>query len=56
LAGCDERGRAALNLTRSSDGADAEALSGIFPELPGCASARDTGEGAKQNIKEAIEL
>jgi predicted RNase H-like HicB family nuclease len=33
---------------------DAEAT--VCPELPGCASAGDTGEEAKQNIKEAIEL
>jgi predicted RNase H-like HicB family nuclease len=36
--------------------ADAEAFSAVCPELPGCASAGDTEEEAKQNIKEAIEL
>jgi predicted RNase H-like HicB family nuclease len=36
--------------------ADAQAFSAICPELPGCASAGDTEEEAKQNIKEAIEL
>jgi len=36
--------------------ADAHAYSAVCPELPGCASAGDTEEEAKQNIKEAIEL
>jgi len=36
--------------------ADAKAFSAVCPELPGCASAGDTEEEAKQNIKEAIEL
>ena len=36
--------------------ADAQAFSAVCPELPGCASAGDTEEEAKQNIKEAIEL
>jgi predicted RNase H-like HicB family nuclease len=36
--------------------ADAGAFSAVCPELPGCASAGDTEEEAKQNIKEAIEL
>ena len=35
---------------------DAQAFSAICPELPGCASAGDTEEEAKQNIKEAIRL
>jgi predicted RNase H-like HicB family nuclease len=35
---------------------DAQAFSAVCPELPGCASAGDTEEEAKQNIKEAIEL
>jgi len=36
--------------------ADSGAFSAVCPELPGCASAGDTEEEAKQNIKEAIEL
>jgi predicted RNase H-like HicB family nuclease len=36
--------------------ADAQAFSAVCPELPGCASAGDTEDEAKQNIKEAIEL
>lgn len=36
--------------------ADARAFSAVCPELPGCASAGDTEEEEKQNIKEAIEL
>ena len=36
--------------------ADARAFSAVCPELPGCASAGDTEEEAKRNIKEAIEL
>jgi len=36
--------------------ADTQAFSAVCPELPGCASAGDTEEEAKQNIKEAIEL
>ena len=36
--------------------ADAQSFSAVCPELPGCASAGDTEEEAKQNIKEAIEL
>lgn len=36
--------------------ADAQAYSAVCPELPGCASAGDTGEEAKQNIREAIQL
>jgi len=35
---------------------DAQAFSAVCPELPGCASAGDTEEEAKRNIKEAIEL
>lgn len=35
---------------------EAQAFSAVCPELPGCASAGDTEEEAKQNIKEAIEL
>jgi predicted RNase H-like HicB family nuclease len=35
---------------------EAQAFSAICPELPGCASAGDTEEEAKENIKEAIEL
>ena len=33
-----------------------EAFSAVCPELPGCASAGDTEEEAKANIREAIEL
>ena len=36
--------------------AEAQAFSAVCPELPGCASAGDTEEEAKQNIREAIEL
>jgi predicted RNase H-like HicB family nuclease len=36
--------------------AAARAFSAICPELPGCASAGDTEEEARRNIKEAIEL
>ena len=36
--------------------AEAEAFSAVCPELPGCASAGDTEEEARQNIKEAIAL
>lgn len=36
--------------------ADSQAWSAICPELPGCASAGDTEEEARSNIKEAIEL
>ena len=36
--------------------ADVQAFSAVCPELPGCASAGDTEEEAKQNIREAIEL
>jgi len=35
---------------------DARAFSAVCPELPGCASAGDTEEEARRNIKEAIEL
>ena len=37
---------------------DAEigSYSAVCPELPGCASAGDTEEEAKRNIKEAIAL
>lgn len=35
---------------------DAHAFSAVCPELPGCASAGDTEEEAKQNMREAIEL
>ncbi len=35
---------------------DAQSFSAVCPELPGCASAGDTEEEAKRNIKEAIEL
>jgi len=36
--------------------AEAKAFSAVCPELPGCASAGDTEEEARQNIKEAIQL
>ena len=36
--------------------AEAKAFSAVCPELPGCASAGDTEEEARHNIKEAIEL
>ena len=35
---------------------EAESFSAICPELPGCASAGDTEEEARQNIEEAIKL
>jgi predicted RNase H-like HicB family nuclease len=35
---------------------EARSFSAVCPELPGCGSAGDTEEEAKQNIKEAIEL
>ena len=31
-------------------------FSAVCPELPGCASAGDTGENARANIEDAIEL
>lgn len=34
----------------------AESYSAVCPELPGCASAGDTEEEARQNIQEAIRL
>ena len=34
----------------------AESYSAVCPELPGCASAGDTEEEARQNIQEAIQL
>ena len=34
----------------------AGSFSAICPELPGCASAGDTEEEARQNIEEAIRL
>jgi len=36
--------------------AEAKAFSAVCPELPGCASAGDSEEEARRNIKEAIEL
>ncbi len=36
--------------------AEVQAFSVVCPELPGCASAGDTAEEAKMNVKEAIEL
>jgi predicted RNase H-like HicB family nuclease len=36
--------------------AEANAFSAVCPELPGCASAGDTEEEARRNIKEAIKL
>jgi predicted RNase H-like HicB family nuclease len=36
--------------------AEAGSFSAVCPELPGCASAGDTEEEARQNIKEAIRL
>jgi len=36
--------------------AEVGAFSAVCPELPGCTSAGDTEEEARQNIKEAIEL
>jgi predicted RNase H-like HicB family nuclease len=35
---------------------ETKAFSAVCPELPGCASAGDTEEEARRNIKEAIEL
>jgi predicted RNase H-like HicB family nuclease len=35
---------------------EVNAYSAVCPELPGCASAGDTEEEARRNIKEAIEL
>lgn len=35
---------------------DAGSFSAVCPELPGCASAGDTEEEARQNIAEAIRL
>lgn len=35
---------------------DARAYSAVCPELPGCASAGDTEEEARTNIREAIAL
>jgi predicted RNase H-like HicB family nuclease len=35
---------------------EARAFSAVCPELPRCASAGDTEEEARQNIKEAIAL
>lgn len=35
---------------------DAGSFSATCPELPGCASAGDTEQEAKQNIEEAIRL
>jgi predicted RNase H-like HicB family nuclease len=35
---------------------EAQAYSAVCPELPGCASAGDSVEEAKQNIREAIAL
>jgi len=34
----------------------AQSFAATCPELPGCASAGDTEEDARRNIKEAIEL
>ncbi len=34
----------------------AESYSAVCPELPGCASAGDTEDEARQNIQEAIRL
>ena len=36
--------------------ADAGSFSAVCPELPGCASAGDTEDEARQNIEEAIRL
>jgi predicted RNase H-like HicB family nuclease len=36
--------------------AEAVAYSAVCPELPGCASAGETEEEARANIREAIEL
>jgi predicted RNase H-like HicB family nuclease len=35
---------------------DAQAYSAVCPELPGCASAGDSVEDARSNIREAIAL
>jgi predicted RNase H-like HicB family nuclease len=35
---------------------DTNSYSAVCPELPGCASAGDTEEEARANIREAIEL
>jgi predicted RNase H-like HicB family nuclease len=35
---------------------EAGSYSAVCPELPGCASAGDTEEQARANIREAIEL
>jgi predicted RNase H-like HicB family nuclease len=35
---------------------EAGTYSAVCPELSGCASAGDTGEQARANIREAIEL
>jgi len=35
-------------------GPEANAFSAVCPELPGCASAGDTEEDARKNIKEAL--
>jgi len=35
--------------------AEVKAFSAVCPELPGCASAGDTEEEARRNIKDAIE-
>lgn len=34
----------------------AKSFSAVCPELPGCASAGDTEEEARENIEEAIKL
>jgi len=36
--------------------AEVKAFSAVCPELPGCASAGDTEDEARQNIQEAIRL
>jgi predicted RNase H-like HicB family nuclease len=36
--------------------ADAKAYSAVCPELPGCASAGETEDEARKNIREAIAL
>lgn len=35
---------------------EAKSYSAVCPELPGCASAGDTEDEARANIREAIEL
>lgn len=35
---------------------DTASFSAVCPELPGCASAGDTEEEARENIEEAIKL